>query len=170
MLTPPLGKGLYPGGSLEAGRQCDVIEPLNPSETRYGGSLFFGADTWLGPFFVGFGVSGEGETTGYITLGRPSRTRPAASPVLSRYCLGCGIEGRLLAGVPRSQRPHQPHHRQLVHPFRQFPPCYRKAAGTIHYGSSEHSKPPQAAIRLQTSHHSRSGHRGRRQSGDSVAW
>ena len=70
-LTPPLGKGLYVGGSLEVGRQWDVIELLNPSETRYGGSLFFGADTWLGPFFVGFGLSGEGETTGYVNLGRP---------------------------------------------------------------------------------------------------
>ena len=70
-LTPPLGKGLYLGGSLEVGRQWDVIEALNPSETRYGGSLFFGADTWLGPFFLGFGLSGEGDTTGYVTLGRP---------------------------------------------------------------------------------------------------
>jgi NTE family protein len=70
-LTPPLGKGLYVGGSLEIGRQWDVIESLNPSETRYGGSLFFGADTWLGPFFVGFGLSGEGDNTGYVTLGRP---------------------------------------------------------------------------------------------------
>jgi NTE family protein len=70
-LTPPLGKGLYLGASLEVGRQWDVIEALNPSETRYGGSLFFGADTWLGPFFLGFGLSGDGETTGYVTLGRP---------------------------------------------------------------------------------------------------
>jgi NTE family protein len=70
-LPPPLGKGLYLGGSLEVGRQWDVIELLNPSETRYGSSLFFGADTWLGPFYLGFGLSGEGDTTGYVTLGRP---------------------------------------------------------------------------------------------------
>jgi NTE family protein len=70
-LTPPLGKGLYLGGSLEVGRHWDVIEALNPSETRYGGSIFFGADTWLGPFFLGFGLSGEGDTTGYVTLGKP---------------------------------------------------------------------------------------------------
>jgi NTE family protein len=70
-LPPPLGKGLYLGASLEAGRQWDVIEFLNPSQTLYGGSLFFGADTWLGPFFVGFGLSGEGDATGYVTLGRP---------------------------------------------------------------------------------------------------
>ncbi|KAA6182058.1 BamA/TamA family outer membrane protein [Thiohalocapsa marina] len=70
-LPPPLGKGLYLGGSLEVGRQWDVIEQLNPSETRYGSSLFFGADTWLGPFFLGFGLSGDGEITGYVNLGRP---------------------------------------------------------------------------------------------------
>jgi len=70
-LTPPLGKGLYLGGSLEVGRQWDVIEVLNPSETRYGSSLFFGADTWLGPFFFGFGISGQGDTAGYIVLGKP---------------------------------------------------------------------------------------------------
>lgn len=70
-LTPPLGKGLYLGGSLEVGRQWDVIDALNPSETRYGSSLFFGADTWLGPFFLGFGVSGEGDTSGYVVLGKP---------------------------------------------------------------------------------------------------
>jgi NTE family protein len=70
-LTPPLGKGLYLGGSLEVGRQWDVIEALNPSETRYGSSLFFGADTWLGPFYLGLGLSADGDATGYVTLGKP---------------------------------------------------------------------------------------------------
>ncbi len=70
-LTPPLGKGLYLGGSLEAGRQWDGIEELNPDKTRYGGSLFLGADTWLGPFYVGLGVSGEGDASGYVLLGKP---------------------------------------------------------------------------------------------------
>jgi NTE family protein len=70
-LTPPLGKGLYLGGSLEAGRLWDVYEELNPSKTRYGSSLFFGADTWLGPFYFGLGLSGDGETSGYVILGKP---------------------------------------------------------------------------------------------------
>jgi len=70
-LQPPLGKGLYLGGSLEVGRQWDVIETINRSETRYGGSLFFGADTWFGPFYLGLGLSGDGDTTGYVLLGRP---------------------------------------------------------------------------------------------------
>jgi NTE family protein len=70
-LTPPLGKGLYLGASLEVGRQWDVIDELNPSKTRYGSSLFFGADTWLGPFYFGLGLSGEGDTAGYVILGKP---------------------------------------------------------------------------------------------------
>jgi NTE family protein len=70
-LTPPLGKGLYLGGSLEVGRHWDVIEALNPSETRFGSSLFFGADTWFGPFYLGLGLSGEGDTAGYVILGKP---------------------------------------------------------------------------------------------------
>ncbi len=71
-LPPPLGRGLYLGGSLEAGRLWDVDEVLdNPSKWRYGGSVFFGADTWLGPFYVAFGLSGDGDSTLYVMLGRP---------------------------------------------------------------------------------------------------
>ncbi len=75
-LTPPLGRGLYLGGSLEYGRLWDVPmdqtgTPLNPEKGRYGGSLFFGADTWLGPFYLGWGLSGEGESTFYVLLGQP---------------------------------------------------------------------------------------------------
>jgi len=75
-LTPPLGRGLYLGGSLEYGRLWDVPtyetgRPLNPEKGRYGGSLFFAADTWLGPFYLGWGLSGEAESTFYLLLGRP---------------------------------------------------------------------------------------------------
>jgi len=44
------------------------VEP-SPSETRYGSSLFFGADTWPGPFYLGLGLSGGGNTTGYVIIG-----------------------------------------------------------------------------------------------------
>ncbi len=75
-LTPPLGRGLYMGGSLEYGRLWDVTldqtgTPLNPEQGRYGGSVFFGADTWLGPFYLGLGLSGEGDRTFYLLLGQP---------------------------------------------------------------------------------------------------
>ena len=75
-LKPPLGRGLYLGGSLEYGRLWDVAidlsgDPLNEEKNRYGGSLFFGADTWLGPLYLAWGLSGEGDSTLYVLLGQP---------------------------------------------------------------------------------------------------
>jgi NTE family protein len=70
-LTPPLGRGLYLGGSLEVGRLWDVVEELNDEKTRYGSSLFFAADSWLGPAYLGVGLSGEGNAAVYFLLGRP---------------------------------------------------------------------------------------------------
>ena len=69
-LKPPLGKGVYLGGSLEVGAVQDTVEALTEEKTRYGGSLFLGADTWLGPAYLGIGVTAEGDTTGYVGLGR----------------------------------------------------------------------------------------------------
>ncbi|WP_020506299.1 patatin-like phospholipase family protein [Lamprocystis purpurea] len=70
-LPPPLGRGVYIGGSLEVGTLSETIEQLNESGTRFGSSFFLGADTWLGPAYFGIGLTGDGETTGYIILGRP---------------------------------------------------------------------------------------------------
>jgi NTE family protein len=72
-----IGRGLYVGGSLEAGRLWDTVSAadgsplLNPEEMRYGGSLFFAADTFVGPFFTAFGLSGEGDSTIYVLLSQP---------------------------------------------------------------------------------------------------
>jgi len=72
-----IGRGLYLGGSLEAGRlwdgprASDGAPLLNPEETRYGGSLFFAADSFVGPFFVAWGLSGEGDNTIYVLLSQP---------------------------------------------------------------------------------------------------
>ena len=71
-LPAPLGRGLYVGGSLEAGRLWDVEEAIdNPSRWRFGSSVFFGADTWIGPVFLAYGLSDEGDHTLYFMLGRP---------------------------------------------------------------------------------------------------
>lgn len=79
-LPPPLGRGLYLGASLEAGWLSDgtVQDPdsgaevvLSPEATRYGGSIFFGSDTWIGPAYLGLGMSGSGESTVYVLIGRP---------------------------------------------------------------------------------------------------
>jgi NTE family protein len=79
-LPPPIGRGLYLGGSFDVGWLSDgelrnsgtvgnVV--LSPEATRYGGSLFFGSDTWIGPAYLGFGLSGDGDSAIYVLIGRP---------------------------------------------------------------------------------------------------
>jgi len=79
-IPSPLGRGIYLGGSLEVGRLWDtaLTNPdtgtstlLNPEKTRYGGSLFFSADTFVGPFYFAWGLSGEGDSSFYVLLGKP---------------------------------------------------------------------------------------------------
>jgi NTE family protein len=79
-LPPPVGRGLYLGASLEVGwlsagegRNPDTgaTVELSAEGTRYGGSVFFGSDTWIGPAYLGLGISGEGEPAVYVLLGRP---------------------------------------------------------------------------------------------------
>lgn len=70
-LTPPLGRGIYLGGSLEVGSIRDTLNFLTEPKTRVGSSVFLGADTWLGPAYLGLGVGGDGDSTGYFLLGRP---------------------------------------------------------------------------------------------------
>jgi len=79
-LPPPIGRGLYLGASLEVGwlSAGEVPHPdtgvnvvLSPEDTRFGGSVFFGSDTWIGPAYLGLGVSGDGEGTVYVLIGRP---------------------------------------------------------------------------------------------------
>jgi NTE family protein len=79
-LTPPIGRGIYLGASLEAGWLSDgiITDPvtgtkvlLSPEETHVGGSLFLGSDTWIGPAYLAVGLSGTGENTIYMLIGRP---------------------------------------------------------------------------------------------------
>ena len=79
-LKPPIGRGIYLGASLEAGWLSDGIA-LNPrtgeqvtlsqAATRFGGSLFLGSDTWIGPAYLAAGLSGSGEKAFYVVIGRP---------------------------------------------------------------------------------------------------
>ncbi len=72
-LPSPLGRGLYLGGSLETGKVWNTPGDglLNEEKVRFGSSLFFGADSIIGPFYVGLGLSGEGDTTVYVVLSKP---------------------------------------------------------------------------------------------------
>lgn len=79
-LPPPIGRGLYLGASLEAGWLSEgvVRSPitgertvLSPEKSGFGASLFFGSDTWIGPAYLGLGVTGTGESTIYVLIGQP---------------------------------------------------------------------------------------------------
>lgn len=70
-LKPPLGRGVYLGGSLEAGRLWDVDTDFAAEKNRYGASVFLSADTFLGPFYFGWGVAATGDNSFYLLLGKP---------------------------------------------------------------------------------------------------
>ncbi|WP_295588123.1 patatin-like phospholipase family protein [uncultured Lamprocystis sp.] len=70
-LKLPLTRGVYVGGSLEVGTLEDTEPALTEPGTRFGSSLFLGVDTLIGPAYLGLGISGDGEGTGYISIGWP---------------------------------------------------------------------------------------------------
>ena len=68
-LPSALGAGLYLGGSFEVGEVSNRFDPTTASGTLYCGSLFFGADTILGPFYFAWGRSADGSGALYVMLG-----------------------------------------------------------------------------------------------------
>ncbi|MBV8047108.1 MAG: patatin-like phospholipase family protein [Paludibacterium sp.] len=68
-LPSALGSGLYAGASLEMGKVWRRNFGDQDTEWLPGGSLFLGADTILGPFFVGVGSARGGRPIGYMYLG-----------------------------------------------------------------------------------------------------
>jgi NTE family protein len=67
---PLLGRGVYLGGSLEAGNVWPNSGDVSFKGLRTAGSVFVAADTWLGPFYFAWGRASGGETSFYIYLGR----------------------------------------------------------------------------------------------------
>ena len=70
ILPSVLGNGLYFGTSLEAGNIWDNTARISP-QVKYGMSLFLGADTALGPLYLGAGFSQDGNEALYLYLGLP---------------------------------------------------------------------------------------------------
>lgn len=72
-LPPPLGRGIYLGGSLEATYASLASDFSNDNQIRPSASLFIGADTFLGPTFLAWGQAFSGGTPGafYFILGNP---------------------------------------------------------------------------------------------------
>jgi NTE family protein len=68
-LPRPFGTGIYAGGSLEAGNVWGGARDIAAADLRYAGSVFLGADTLLGPLYLGLGLTEHGESSAYISLG-----------------------------------------------------------------------------------------------------
>lgn len=67
--VPIVGRAIYVGGSFEAGNTWDTSSEIS-ANLRTSGSAFIAADTWLGPFYVGWGIASGGQRSFYLYLGR----------------------------------------------------------------------------------------------------
>jgi len=67
---PLLGRGIYVGGSLEAGNVWAQRGDVSATGLYTAGSVFVAADTWLGPFYFAWGRASGGQSSFYIFLGR----------------------------------------------------------------------------------------------------
>lgn len=68
---PVFGRGIYVGGSLEAGRTHSPNNNFAPDRSVFAASLFVGLDTSIGPFYVGYGHATGSRRSAYLFLGRP---------------------------------------------------------------------------------------------------
>ena len=65
------GTGLYAGASLEAGQMRNRFDGVTGKGVIYSGSVFVGADTFLGPTYFGVGAGEGGRWSLYLLLGAP---------------------------------------------------------------------------------------------------
>ncbi|MGA9853379.1 MAG: patatin-like phospholipase family protein [Gammaproteobacteria bacterium] len=70
-LPSVLGDGFYVGASLEGGNVWDNSQHISVRGLQYGSSLFVGADTVLGPMYLGTGFSQSGNQSFYFYIGLP---------------------------------------------------------------------------------------------------
>jgi NTE family protein len=66
-----LGSGVYAGASLEAGQMSKRFDGTSPQGTIWSGSVFLGADTFLGPAYFGLGAGEGGRWSLYLLVGVP---------------------------------------------------------------------------------------------------
>ena len=66
-----LFEGAYGGVSLEAGKVGNPLVPGNPDGLLKSASVFVGADSPIGPAYLGYGRAAGGTSSFYFYLGRP---------------------------------------------------------------------------------------------------
>ena len=69
--TPVFARGFFVGASLEAGNAWDERSQLGLRHLRSGGSIYLGADTGLGPMYLGLTYAPRGELGIALFIGRP---------------------------------------------------------------------------------------------------
>ena len=73
-LPAGLGGGIYVGLSAEAGNVWSDIDRVDLGDLKYGGSIFLGADTPIGPLYFGVGGSTGNVGAVYLQLSPAFRT------------------------------------------------------------------------------------------------
>ncbi len=69
--VPLFTRGLFIGGTVEAGNAWRQASDVSLRDLRSGFSLFFGADTGLGPVYLGLTHAPKGSTGLYFLVGKP---------------------------------------------------------------------------------------------------
>lgn len=69
-LPRALGEGIYVGGSLEAGNVWHERSDVSTGDLISSASIFMGADTSLGPVYLGYGHAENARNAFYLSLGR----------------------------------------------------------------------------------------------------
>jgi NTE family protein len=63
------GNDLYAGASIEAGNAWEKRSQVSTGDLIYAGSAFLGADSIIGPIYLGFGHADEGNNAAYFYIG-----------------------------------------------------------------------------------------------------
>jgi NTE family protein len=63
--------GIYFGASAEVGRMKQPLVPGNFTGTLFSSAILFGADTPVGPLYIGYGLMNGGYRSAYLFLGHP---------------------------------------------------------------------------------------------------
>jgi NTE family protein len=69
--TPTVARAFFVGASAEAGNAYATRDELHATSLRAGMSLFVGADTALGPLYMGLTHAPRGQTGVVLFIGRP---------------------------------------------------------------------------------------------------
>jgi NTE family protein len=67
---PAFNMPVYLGASLESGNAWNSKGDINYHSIIYAGSVFLGADTYLGPMYLGYGQAEGGHRAVYLTIGQ----------------------------------------------------------------------------------------------------